>query len=117
LSFKIKKIKKLLFINVFIIFILKLIDENYYFEKISQSILSKLSFLKDVQKRNKKMATTYPEVDELKHKALLSFIEEFGENATLCVYAPGRVNLIGEHTDYNEGFVLPMVNICINIII
>ena len=26
----------------------------------------------------------------------------------LCVAAPGRVNLLGEHTDYNDGFVFPM---------
>ena len=26
----------------------------------------------------------------------------------LAAWAPGRVNLIGEHTDYNEGFVLPI---------
>ncbi|XP_014806161.1 PREDICTED: galactokinase [Calidris pugnax] len=32
----------------------------------------------------------------------------FGRAAVLAVWAPGRVNLIGEHTDYNEGFVLPM---------
>ncbi|MCX5789856.1 MAG: galactokinase [Elusimicrobia bacterium] len=34
------------------------------------------------------------------------FREEFGREP-LLVRSPGRINLIGEHTDYNEGFVLP----------
>ncbi len=39
-------------------------------------------------------------------EVLASFKARFGTGAS--VYrAPGRVNLIGEHTDYNEGFVLP----------
>lgn len=37
-----------------------------------------------------------------------SFVSVFGSNQTpLVVRSPGRVNIIGEHTDYNEGFVLP----------
>ena len=37
------------------------------------------------------------------------FTEVFGPgSAPVIVRAPGRVNLIGEHTDYNEGFVLPV---------
>ncbi len=34
------------------------------------------------------------------------FREKFGTKAHIC-FAPGRVNLIGEHTDYNDGFVMP----------
>lgn len=36
-----------------------------------------------------------------------SFEQEFGYAPSHIVQAPGRVNLIGEHTDYNDGFVLP----------
>lgn len=35
------------------------------------------------------------------------FKDTYHRDAQLSAYAPGRVNLIGDHTDYNDGFVLP----------
>lgn len=35
------------------------------------------------------------------------FSQQFHCAPSLAVYAPGRVNIIGEHTDYNDGFVMP----------
>jgi galactokinase len=44
---------------------------------------------------------------ETEQKAARAYREQFGEGPALVASAPGRVNLIGEHTDYNGGFVLP----------
>jgi len=38
----------------------------------------------------------------------VAFRTIFAAEPTVVVRAPGRVNLIGEHTDYNDGFVMPM---------
>jgi len=43
-----------------------------------------------------------------RHAVKTAFTERYGTAPTHLVRAPGRVNLIGEHTDYNDGFVLPM---------
>lgn len=42
-----------------------------------------------------------------KDTVLTTFADRFGGPPALLARAPGRVNLIGEHTDYNDGFVLP----------
>lgn len=44
---------------------------------------------------------------ELIQNVKASFEQVLGYKATHIIQAPGRVNLIGEHTDYNDGFVLP----------
>ena len=44
---------------------------------------------------------------ETEQKAAKAYTEKFGGSPDLVASAPGRINLIGEHTDYNGGFVLP----------
>lgn len=51
-------------------------------------------------------ATTDPA--EQARQAAEAFRAAYGGPPTLAAQAPGRVNLIGEHTDYNGGFVLPL---------
>jgi galactokinase len=47
-------------------------------------------------------------LDLMAGRAARLFARCFGHPPRWLVAAPGRVNLIGEHTDYNDGFVLPM---------
>ena len=46
---------------------------------------------------------------DFKQQALVQilFKQQFLRSAALVCHAPGRVNIIGDHTDYNDGFVLP----------
>jgi galactokinase len=43
----------------------------------------------------------------MSHDLIRSFVEIFQSGPEIVAAAPGRVNLIGEHVDYNDGFVLP----------
>ncbi|KAM4624096.1 galactokinase [Polymixia lowei] len=55
------------------------------------------------------MASPVPSVAEVVGEARRLYEQIFGGvTPEVAVCAPGRVNLIGEHTDYNDGFVLPM---------
>ncbi len=47
-------------------------------------------------------------VNPLYDKVVQAFRARFLREPELVVRAPGRVNLIGEHTDYNDGFVMPL---------
>ena len=54
---------------------------------------------------------------EISAETIAPYFEQyFGHKPTVVSASPGRVNLIGEHTDYNNGFVMPMALNNINVI-
>ena len=44
----------------------------------------------------------------IQEQVIQTFVEQYNGEPSIIVRAPGRVNIIGEHTDYNDGYVLPM---------
>ncbi|XP_066260031.1 galactokinase-like [Euwallacea similis] len=63
------------------------------------------------------MAEQIPSLETLLQEAKEAFREQFDSEADIAVAAPGRVNLIGEHTDYNDGFVMPMALPLVTVIV
>lgn len=59
--------------------------------------------------RSLEMVSCIPHATDVVQEAVRKFSSKFNTWPTHAGCAPGRVNLIGEHTDYNDGFVLPMV--------
>lgn len=57
------------------------------------------------------MVSEIEQFDVLLKNAENSFRTQFGREPKIRAVAPGRVNIIGEHTDYNDGYVLPMVSV------
>ena len=51
---------------------------------------------------------TPPSLEDLVRQAQNKFKQLFGVDASDCGYGAGRINLIGDHTDYNDGLVFPM---------
>lgn len=47
-------------------------------------------------------------MNDIKKLLMRRFSERYGEGPTIMAWAPGRVNLIGEHIDYSGGYVFPM---------
>lgn len=54
------------------------------------------------------MSHTDKDTSRPRERVLAAYQEIYGHGEPLLVRSPGRVNLIGGHTDYNDGFVLPL---------
>ena len=55
-------------------------------------------------------------LQELAQQTAADFQKTFNREPQWIAAAPGRVNIIGEHTDYNDGFVFPMAIECYTVI-
>lgn len=66
---------------------------------------------KGVSEADAMLTDPVPSFDTIYEDAIKTFRETFDAQPDVAACAPGRVNLIGEHIDYNDGYVLPMVSL------
>lgn len=66
-------------------------------------------FITDFQNIFKMVLIKISSFESIVQEAIKKFNEIFSCEPNLASCAPGRVNLIGEHVDYNDGYVFPMV--------
>lgn len=86
-----------------------------YYTKIQWKRLSKLYpkndsfsfFTKNLSYNGGEKVESGDEMGQLLNDLKQIFIDQFGDEPKESFFAPGRVNLIGEHTDYNGGHVFP----------
>ena len=74
-------------------------------ERLDSANYSRRAGIPCIVRRNCIFDMTLP---ELAIELAQEFQQIYGRPPRWIVAAPGRVNVIGEHTDYNDGFVLPM---------
>src|ERR1700722_5897195 len=73
-------------------------------------LMQKLAFkaIKGSFPKSTSPLSVMPRLQTLSINISQEFLKTYGRMPRWIVAAPGRVNLIGEHIDYNDGFVLPM---------
>ena len=56
------------------------------------------------------LSSGYPKLEELTREAVEVFDGVYRRMPSHGSFAPGVINLMGDHTDYNQGFALPIVS-------
>lgn len=99
--------------NQFVVFSIGALSLYCFYTRTSTRIIHKRvngNVYREIQNMAELQAKI-PDVEDLLKEASEKFLEKFGARPEVAACAPGRVNLIGEHIDYCEGFVFPMVSV------
>ena len=77
--------------------------------KVITKLRNQIRYKKRFTKQPKEnLVTETASEQDIRKELVKMYREEFGKSPEIVTSAPGRINLVGEHTDYNGGYVLPI---------